>query len=78
MIAAAIAASSAREMVLVKPTSLGSRNGMRISKGGLHLILCLALLRVFKDCHKCRSIPPVLYFTDQFWAGAVSGHSSEI
>ena len=47
MITAVIAASSAREMVLVIPTLLGSCNGIRLSKVGMHLTLCLALLRVF-------------------------------
>ena len=43
---AAIAASSAREMVLIIPTPLGLCNGICLSKGGKHLILCLALLCV--------------------------------
>jgi hypothetical protein len=47
MIAAAIAASSAREMVFVIPTPLGFTRWIRVSKGGLHLILCLATLCVF-------------------------------
>jgi hypothetical protein len=39
MSAAAMAASSAREMVLViKRCLLGLRNGIRLSKGGIHVI----------------------------------------
>ena len=53
MVAAAIAASSAREMVLVIP--MDSRNEICFSKGGIHLILCLALICVFLNCHQCRS-----------------------
>jgi hypothetical protein len=47
MIAAVIAASSAREWYWLYLRLLGSRDGIRLSKGGIHLILCLALLRVF-------------------------------
>jgi len=38
--------------------------------------MCLVLLRVLKDCHQCRSSPavlPILYFTGQFWVGALLG-----
>jgi hypothetical protein len=48
MIAAAIAASSAREMALVVPTPLGFTQWDTIKQGGIHLILRLALLCVFK------------------------------
>jgi hypothetical protein len=41
MFVAATAASSARGMVLVTPRLLGSRNGKRLSKDGIHLILRL-------------------------------------
>jgi hypothetical protein len=48
MISAAMAASSACEMALVAYTYaswvLRSRNEKCLSKGGIHLILCLALL----------------------------------
>jgi len=37
-----LAASSAREMVLVIPTLLlGSHSGIRLGKGGSHLIWCM-------------------------------------
>ena len=49
---------------------LGSRNGIRLSKGGIHLILCLALLRVFKTAISPANL--VLYGW-QVWAGTVSG-----
>jgi hypothetical protein len=45
MIAGAVAASSAREMVLLYLRLLGSRNGICLSKGE-HLILCPAFLRI--------------------------------
>jgi len=49
---------------------LGSRNGVRLSKGGIHLILCFALPRVFKDYHQCRSNPAnlVLYGSNLGWS----------
>ena len=46
MIAAAIAASSARRWYWLYLRLLGSRNGIRSNKGGAHLILCLALLGI--------------------------------
>ena len=57
MTAADIAASSAREMVLVIPMPLGLHSGKRLSEGGIHLIRCLALLHSFGGCHQCRSNP---------------------
>jgi len=57
MTAAAIAASSAREMVLVcwlYPYLLGLLSGRHLSEGGIHLIRCLALLS-FGGCHQCKS-----------------------
>ena len=57
MTAAAIAASSAREMVLVIPMPSGLHSGTRLSEGGIHLIRCLALLHSFGVCHRCRSNP---------------------
>jgi hypothetical protein len=69
---------------------LGSCNGIRLGKGGIHLILCLALLHAllehallehallehasFKTAIKVVPVPPVLYFMDQVWAGAVLSH----
>ena len=46
----------------------------RLSKGGIHLILCFAPLRVFIDCHQCRSSPAnlVLYGSDLGWSCAGS------
>jgi len=38
-------------------------NGIRLSKGGIHLILCLALLHVFKPAISVGPVPPILYFT---------------
>ena len=52
MTAAAIAASSAREMVLVIPMPFGLHSGKHLSEGGKRLILCLALLRSFGGCQK--------------------------
>jgi hypothetical protein len=58
MTAAAIAASSAREMVLVIPCLLGLHSsGKHLSEGGIHLVRCLALLHSFMGCHQCRSNP---------------------
>jgi hypothetical protein len=57
MTAAAIAASSARELVLVIPCLLGLHSGKRSSEGGIHLIRCLALLHSFGGCHQCSSNP---------------------
>ena len=57
MTAAAIAASSARELVLVIPCLLGLHSGKRSSEGGIRLIRCLALLHSFRGCHQCRSNP---------------------
>ena len=57
MTAAAIAASSARELVLVIPCLLGLHSGKRSSEGGIHLIRCLALLHSCGGCHQCRSNP---------------------
>ena len=57
MIAAAIAASSAREMVLVIPMPFGLHSGKHLSEGGKRLIRCLALLHSFGGCHRCRSNP---------------------
>jgi len=44
MIAAATGSISVLEMVMVILTPLGFSNGICLSKGGIHLILCLALL----------------------------------
>jgi len=52
MIAAAIAASSAREMVLVIPMPFGLHSGKHLSEGGKRLIRCLALLHSFGGCQK--------------------------
>jgi len=60
MTAAAIAASSAREMVLfipLYPCLLGLHSGKHLSEGGKRLIRCLALLHSFGGCHQCRSNP---------------------
>ena len=58
MIAAAVAASSAREMVLVIPTPLGFTYWDTFKQGWYtpDLVSC-ALLHVFLDCHQCRSSP---------------------
>jgi len=56
MTAAAIAASSAREeMVLVIPMPFGFTQWKRLSEGGKRLIRCLALLYSFGGCHQCKS-----------------------
>ena len=58
MTAAAIAASSAREeMVLVIPMPFGFTQWKRLSEGGIRLIRCLALLYSFGACHQCRFNP---------------------
>jgi len=46
----------------------------RLSKGGIHLILYFAPLRVFIDCHQCRSSPAnlVLNGSDLGWSCAGS------
>ena len=56
----AIAASSAREMVLVIPMPfiwVYMHSGKRLSEGGIHLIRFLALLHSSGGCHQCRSNP---------------------
>ena len=72
MVAAAIAASSAHEMVLVKPTPLGFIEWDTFKQGWFA-----------PDPVSCPSscffrlplspVPPILYFTDQVRAGAVLG-----
>ena len=59
MTSAAIAASSAREMVLSipMPFRFTYTSGKRLSEGGIRLIRYLALLHSFGDCHQCRSNP---------------------
>ena len=59
------------------PGLLNSRSKVCASKGGIHLILCLALLRVFKTAISEGPVPPILDFTDQVWAGAVLGRKQE-
>ena len=76
MTAAAIAASSARETVLViplYPCILGLHSGKRLSEGGIHLIRSLALLHSFGGCHQCRSNPTNLLLYELVLAGAVLG-----
>ena len=42
---------------------------IRLSKGGIHLILCLTLLCVLKTAISVVGlVPAILYFTDQVWA----------
>ena len=53
---------------------LVSRNGIRLCKGGIHLILCLALLCVFKTAISVGPVPSILHFMDQVWAEAVLIH----
>ena len=57
MTAAAKAANSAREMVLVIPMPFGLHSGKHLSEGGKRLIRCLALLQSFGGCHQFRSDP---------------------
>ena len=59
MTSAAIAASSAREMVLSipMPFRFTYTSGKRLSEGGIRLIRCLALHHSFRGCHQCRSNP---------------------
>ena len=61
MTAAAIAASSALEMVFptpwLYPCLLDLHSGKRLSEGGVRLIRCLALLHSFGGCHQCRPNP---------------------
>jgi hypothetical protein len=48
---------------------MGSHNGIRLSKGGIHLILCLALLRVFKTAINVGPVPHILYYgSDLGWS----------
>jgi hypothetical protein len=54
-------------MLLAIPIS-GSHNGIRLSKGGIHLILCLALLRVFQNCPASL----VLYISGLGWSSVGS------
>ena len=54
---------------------LGSRNGIRLRKSGIQLILYFALLRIFNTAMSVGPVPPILYFTDQVWARAVLGLS---
>jgi hypothetical protein len=75
MIAAAIAASSAREMVLIIPTPLGFTYWDTFKQGWYtpDLVSC-ALLHVFLDCHQCRSSPAnlVLYRSGLGWSSVGS------
>jgi hypothetical protein len=82
MTAAAIAASSAREMVLVIPMhAFWVYIVENVSEGGIRLIRNLALLHSFGGCHhQCRSNPAnclpygqlrVRFWLELFW-GALS------
>ena len=75
MTSAAIAASSAREMVLSipMPFRFTYTSGKRLSEGGIRLIRYLALLHSFGDCHQCRSNPANLLLYGLVLAGAVLG-----
>jgi len=46
---------------------------MHLSKGGIHLILCLALLVFFRTAISVGPVLPILYFIDQVLARAVLG-----
>jgi len=55
-----IAARSAREMELVIPTPFGFMLWDTLNKRGIHLILCLVLLRAFKTAICVGPVPPIL------------------
>ena len=44
-----------------------------MKEGGIHLIWCLALSSLLAAAISVGPVPPILYFTDQVWAGAVLG-----
>jgi hypothetical protein len=75
IIAAAIAASSACEMVLDIPTSLTRVHVMGyVLARVVHIRSCvLPFFMFFKTAISVGLVPPILKFTDQVWDGAVLG-----
>ena len=75
MISAAMAASSAREMALVIPTPLTRVHVMGyVEARVVYTWSCVLPFFVFlKTAISVGPVPPILYFTDQVWAGALLG-----